>query len=45
MNDNRKTELLRATDWLSEEVQIRVSRKMLVVASLALLVLLGIALD
>lgn len=44
-NTNTDTDLQRASEWLSGETQIRVSRKILVAGGILLLVLLGIAID
>ena len=45
MNEPQRNDLQRAGDWLSGQVEIRVSRWFLVAAGLAVLVLAGIALD
>ena len=45
MDEDKKTEVQRARDWLTTEVEIRVSRMVLVAFGVAALVLLGIAID
>ena len=45
MDEQSRSDLQRAGEWLSQEVTIRVSRKVLVAAGLAVLVLIGVALD
>ncbi len=45
MNEPNRTDLQRAGDWLSGEIEVRVSRKLIVAAGLVLLVLVGVAID
>ncbi|MFQ6550683.1 hypothetical protein AADZ90_022335 [Aestuariibius sp. 2305UL40-4] len=45
MNEPQQTDQQDTGNWLSDQVEIRVSRMLLVAAGLALLVLVGIALD
>jgi len=45
MSDQKSNESQHFTDWLSGEVQLRVPRKILLLGALAVLLLLGIALD
>ena len=45
MSEQPQTDLQRAGAWLAQEVEIRVSRRILVAGGLVLLLLAGIALD
>lgn len=45
MDEQQRIDIRRIGDWLSGEVEIRVSRKILAVAGLLLLVLIAVALD
>lgn len=45
MNEQQRTDIRRIGDWLGGEVEIRVSRKILAMAGLALLILIAVALD
>ena len=45
MDEHKRSEIRRFGDWLSGEVEIRLSRKILAMAGVVLLALIALALD
>ena len=45
MNEQQRTDVRRTSDWLTGDVEIQISRKILAAAGLVPLIFVGVALD